>query len=196
MPAEVQLTLSIPPQLGSATEVLAELEQRVRAVEAQMAAERQRTGQRVYGRRAVLQQSWRGHPSTREPRRNLRPRVATRNQWARLEALSRDREFIVAYTGARKAWREDPPPSSWSGSSSPRRGPTGARHRGPVQLAPTATSARSPASSMHRRTSAARTSSTAPASSTPRHGPAWATSRSSAWRLPALDAKGRAFPAG
>jgi len=74
----------------------------------EIAAERQRTGQRVYGRRAVLQQSWPGHPSTREPRRNLRPRVATRNQWARLDALSRDREFIVAYTGARKTWREDP----------------------------------------------------------------------------------------
>ncbi len=118
MPAEVQLTLAIPPQLGSASELLAELEQRVRAAEAQAAAERQRTGRRVCGRRAVLQQSWRGHPSTREPRRNLRPRTAAGNKWARLEALLRDREFIIAYTQARKTWRKDatvkfPPGTYW-----------------------------------------------------------------------------------
>jgi putative transposase len=118
MPAEVELTLAIPPELGAAAEVLAELEHRVRAVEAQVAAERQRTGQRVCGRRAVLQQSWRGQPVSREPRRNLRPRVAARNQWARVEALLRNREFIIAYTEARKTWREDatvkfPPGTYW-----------------------------------------------------------------------------------
>jgi putative transposase len=118
MPAEVQLTLSIPPQLGPASEVLAELEQRVRAVEAQAAAERLRTGRRVCGRRAVLQQSWRGHPASREPRRNLRPRIATRCKSARLDALLRDREFIIAYTNARKTWRDDatvkfPPGTYW-----------------------------------------------------------------------------------
>ena len=118
MPAEVELTLAIPPELGAAAEVLAELEHRVRAVEAQVAAERQRTGQRVCGRRAVLQQSWRGQPVSREPRRNLRPSVAARNQWARLEALLRNREFIIAYTEARKTWREDatvkfPPGTYW-----------------------------------------------------------------------------------
>jgi putative transposase len=118
MPAETQLTLAIPPELGAAAEVLAELEQRVRAVEAQAAAERQRTGQRVCGRRAVLYQSWRGQPATHEPRRNLRPRIAARNQWARLEALLRNREFIIAYTEARKTWRADatvkfPPGTYW-----------------------------------------------------------------------------------
>ncbi|MBN1916315.1 MAG: hypothetical protein JW889_00280, partial [Verrucomicrobia bacterium] len=118
MPAEVQMTLSIPSELGPAVEFLAELEQRVRDVEAKAAAERLRTGRRVCGRRAVLQQSWRGQPTSCAPRRNLRPRIAARNLWARLEALLRNREFIIAYTQARKSWREDasvrfPPGTYW-----------------------------------------------------------------------------------
>jgi len=31
----------------------------------------------------------------------------SRNRWARREALQRHREFIIAYTRARKTWRED-----------------------------------------------------------------------------------------
>ena len=43
------------------------------------------------GRRAVLAQSWRQQPESCEPRRNLRPRVASPNQWARMETLMRNR---------------------------------------------------------------------------------------------------------
>jgi hypothetical protein len=76
MPEEVELRLTIPAELGPEAEVLAELRDRVLAVEAEREAERQRTGRRVLGRRAVLQQSWRAYPSSVEPRRNLRPQVA------------------------------------------------------------------------------------------------------------------------
>jgi hypothetical protein len=86
--------------------VLAELRDRVRAVEAAHEAERRRTGRRVLGRRAVLQQSWRGYPSSVEPRRNLRPQVAGRSKWSRIEALLRNRAFIEDYVLAREAWRE------------------------------------------------------------------------------------------
>jgi len=99
------MRLVIPPELGPEGEVLADLRQRVAEVEAGIAADRQRTGQRVYGRRAVLQQSWRGQPTSFEPRCNLRPRVAARNKWARIEALLRNRAFIVAYKAAREGWR-------------------------------------------------------------------------------------------
>src|SRR6201999_3224987 len=75
MPEEVEMRVTIPPALGPASEVLAELRERVQAVEAEHDAERRRTGRRVLGRRAVLQQSWRGYPSSFEPRRNLRPQV-------------------------------------------------------------------------------------------------------------------------
>ena len=70
-----------------------------------MAAERQRTGQRVLGRRAVLQQSRRGQPQSTEPRRNLRPRVAARSKRSRIEALLRNCAFVVAYKAAREAWQ-------------------------------------------------------------------------------------------
>jgi putative transposase len=118
MPEEVEMRLTIPPELGPESEVLAELRERVQTVEVEHDAERRQTGRRVLGRRAVLQQSWRGFPSSVEPRRNLRPCVASRSKWHRLEALLRNRAFIEDYTRARDAWREGqlvtfPPGTYW-----------------------------------------------------------------------------------
>ena len=93
MPEAVELRLTIPPELGPEAEVREELRQRVAAAEASIAAERARTGQRVYGRRAVLRQSWQDHPKSIEPRRNLRPQVAARSKWSRIEALQRNQAF-------------------------------------------------------------------------------------------------------
>jgi hypothetical protein len=109
MPDALELPLTIPAELGPAVEVLAELRERVRAVEVERAAERARTGRRVLGRRAVRAQSWRESPMSVEPRRNLRPRVATRNKWARIEALLRNRAFVVEYAMARDRWRNGIP---------------------------------------------------------------------------------------
>ncbi|HWO19822.1 MAG TPA: hypothetical protein VNO30_13645 [Kofleriaceae bacterium] len=118
MPEAVVMALSIPAELGPAAELREELRQRVRAVEEEVAAERRRTGKRICGRRAVLEQSWEGKPSSIEPRGGLKPRVAARNQWARMEALLRNREFIDAYTKAREGWRNGevvafPPGTYW-----------------------------------------------------------------------------------
>ena len=105
MPPTVELQLEIPPELGPEADVLTELQQRVAAQEEAIATERQRTGQRVLGRRAVLRQAWWHRPTSLEPRRNLRPRVAARSKWARIEALQRNRAFLVHYAAARDAWR-------------------------------------------------------------------------------------------
>ena len=105
MPAELEMPVTIPPELGPVADVLAELRKRVRAVEDERFVERQRTGRRVLGRRAVLAQAWRDRPTTREPRRNLRPQVASRSRWARIEALLRNRAFAVEYADARERWR-------------------------------------------------------------------------------------------
>ena len=105
MPGAVEMRLTLPPELGPAAAVLEELRQRVAVVEEAMAVERQRTGGRVLGRRAVLQQSWRAQPRSTEPRRNLRPRVAARSKWSRIEALLRNRAFVVAYKTAREGWQ-------------------------------------------------------------------------------------------
>jgi len=106
MPGAVELRLTIPAELGPADEVLEELRQRVEAAVAAIGAERQRAGTRVYGRRAVLQQRWWDRPRSTEPRRNLRPRIAARSKWARIEALLRNRAFLVAYAAARAAWQD------------------------------------------------------------------------------------------
>ena len=68
--------------------------------------------------RGVLAQSWRSQPASDEPRRNLRPRVATRSKWARIETLLRNRAFVVAYMSAREQWRDGipvmfPPGTYW-----------------------------------------------------------------------------------
>jgi hypothetical protein len=118
MPPALELGLAIPPELGPAADVQAELRQRVRAVEAEHAIARQRTGRRVLGRRAVLEQTWRAYPTTVEPRGNLRPSVASPNRWARVEALMRNRIFLVDYVSARERWLDGiaayfPPGTYW-----------------------------------------------------------------------------------
>jgi len=105
MPEAVTLQLVVPPELGDPAQFRAELRDEVAAAEAAVADERRRTGAGVLGRRAILRQSWRAAPSSREPRRALRPRIAARSQWSRVEALLRNREFLAAYRDARDHWR-------------------------------------------------------------------------------------------
>jgi len=109
MPDALELPLTLPAELGPAAAVCSELRDRVRAVELERAAERARTGRRVLGRRAVLAQSWCEGPVTVELRRNLRPRIATRSQWPRIEALLRNRAFAADYARARDQWRNGLP---------------------------------------------------------------------------------------
>jgi REP element-mobilizing transposase RayT len=109
MPDALELPLTFPAELGPAAAVYSELRDRIRAVELERAAERARTGRRVLGRRAVLAQSWCAGPVTVEPRRNLRPRIATRSQWPRIEALLRNRAFVADYARARDQWRNGLP---------------------------------------------------------------------------------------
>ena len=118
MPEALEMSLTIPSELGPAAEVFADLHERVCAVEHERAIDRQCSGRRVLGRRGVLAQSWRDQPATVEPRRNLRPPVATRSKWARIEALVRNRRFAVDYAAARESWRDGmavvfPPGTYW-----------------------------------------------------------------------------------
>ena len=59
----------------------------------------------MLGQRAVLRQSPFDRPRSHEPRRQLNPRVASRNKWARIEALSRLKAFIESYKEAWQRWR-------------------------------------------------------------------------------------------
>jgi REP element-mobilizing transposase RayT len=109
MPKEVTLHLTIPPELGDRDEILAEVRERVAAVERDAARRRAETGRRVLGRYAVQRQSWRDSPTSRQPRRGLRPTIAAKNLWKRLEAIQRKREFTRAHRIARLAHRARTP---------------------------------------------------------------------------------------
>lgn len=104
MPEHVTLQLTIPPELGDRDEILAAVKSGVEETERQEAALRKRLGRRVLGSYAVRRQSWRESPTSREPRRQLSPRVAAVNKWALIEGLQRDRDFINAHRRARAAW--------------------------------------------------------------------------------------------
>jgi putative transposase len=104
MPDEVTLSFVIPPELGSADEVIAEVRAGVREVERATLEYRARTGAKIVGRRAVLAQSWRASPKTIAPRRNLRPRFAGPKAM-RIEALVAFREFLAIYRVALHEWR-------------------------------------------------------------------------------------------
>jgi len=58
---------------------------------------------RFLGRSGVLAQCPTDSPSVPEPRRDLNPRVAARDRWRRIEALTRLRSFVDAYRTAREA---------------------------------------------------------------------------------------------
>lgn len=105
MPAEIELTLELPAHFEGKEEFLARLRQRIAEVEHLCASARQATGRCVVGRRRILRQSWRDSPTSHEPRRGLRPRVASRSKWARIAALQRNKQWQAEYREARRRWK-------------------------------------------------------------------------------------------
>lgn len=104
MPAKITLTLVLPPELGDPDEFRRELRALVDKVEHHFAQRRARTGRRVLGRQRLLRQSWRDSPTSKEPRRKLRPRFAARSKWVLVETLQRSRWWARAYNTARISW--------------------------------------------------------------------------------------------
>jgi REP element-mobilizing transposase RayT len=107
MPEHVAHTFQIPSdakRIGDVKKFLAELRDSVTRVEAEFSRKRAEEGRCVMGRRCVLRQSWRDSPTSQEPRRGLRPRVAARSEWLRCQVLQRNRAFVDAYRAARKLW--------------------------------------------------------------------------------------------
>jgi hypothetical protein len=104
MPQEVELVLKLPDSLEDKEGFLAELRKRITEAEDGYARERRAAGRRVIGRHNILQQAWSGSPTSHEPRRDLRPRVAARNKWLRIATLQRNKEWQAAYRSARRRW--------------------------------------------------------------------------------------------
>ncbi len=102
LPETVELRLEAPPGFASSEAFREHLRSALAAVEdgARRRLASDRRG--VLGAARVLAQDPLGRPASGEPRRQLSPRVASRDTWKRLEALSRLLEFLRAY---REAWK-------------------------------------------------------------------------------------------
>jgi len=103
LPDVVQLHVRRAPGFErlSHAQYAAMLREQVAQAGAKAATERREKGIRLVGRKAVMRQHWNDSPNTREPRRNISPRVACRNKWARIEALQRNQSFLDRYRAAR-----------------------------------------------------------------------------------------------
>ena len=107
MPEWLILRVERPPAFTHlrAEEWRALLDDRIRAIEASVRDERLVDGRRILGRTGVLRQRPADRPHSHEPRRQLNPRVASANKWARIEALQRNKAFLAAYRAARDLWK-------------------------------------------------------------------------------------------
>jgi len=105
MPAEAQLELSVPPGFDSPADFRARLVEALAAREQQAALALESEGRTFLGEKRVRRQSPMGRPAIGEVRRKLNPRIAGRDKWKRIEALSRLVEFLRAYRAAWAALR-------------------------------------------------------------------------------------------
>jgi putative transposase len=101
MPASAELVLTTPAGFSSTAEFQALVAAGLRALEAEKLRELGPNG--FLGRSRILAQSPLSHPAPGEPRRKLGPRIAARDKWKRIEAISRLVEFLRAY---KTAWEE------------------------------------------------------------------------------------------
>jgi len=109
MPAEVSITVELPPCLGDKATFFADVRAQIEKTEARHLVIRSVLGRTVIGPARILKQSWRASPDSVEPRRLLRPRLAARSKWARVEALLRSSQFQRDYQRARSALLEGNP---------------------------------------------------------------------------------------
>jgi hypothetical protein len=94
------------PPCSASRESAAEWAERVRVAvakaEASAREERRATGRGVVGRKAVLRASAFDSPETSEPRRNLRPALACKDEKRRAAELVKLMQFRIAYHAARQ----------------------------------------------------------------------------------------------
>jgi len=100
MPASAEIVLTTPGGFSSAEEFQAAVAVALRELEE--TAQREVGARGFLGAKRVRAQPPFARPAPGEPRRELNPRVAARDKWKRIEALSRLVDFLRAY---RVAWR-------------------------------------------------------------------------------------------
>ena len=101
-PARVALELVAAPIGVDGAHVTQVVDRVVTARETKKRAEMHAKGHRFLGRAGVLAQRRTTRPVSYRRKRGISPRIATRNKWARIEALQRCKSFVAEY---REAWR-------------------------------------------------------------------------------------------
>ena len=111
MPEQVELHFKRPPEFAHLTQQqwADKIRAAVAEVERKAAEERQNTDRRIVGRKAILRQSPYSCPKTCTERRGLRPRVATKNKWRRIELLQANKQFLESYRDAFERRRNGKP---------------------------------------------------------------------------------------
>lgn len=104
LPEAVELELTVPPGFASAEEFRAQLTAELRALEEEAQRKIAAEGRRFLGAARVLAQNPFARPSPGEPRFELKPRIAARNKWKRIEGLLRLRSWEQQYQAARTRW--------------------------------------------------------------------------------------------
>jgi REP element-mobilizing transposase RayT len=117
LPPSAELSLHVPSGFEAA-KLIDELLERLRRDEDRAAAELGAQGRSFLGAALARVQSPNARPAPVGFRRTLRPRVATRDRWKRIEALWRFVDFREAYRRALTAWRGGArdvafPPGTW-----------------------------------------------------------------------------------
>ncbi len=101
MPETAALELVCPPGFESTEAFRHQLIAAVTALEDEVASDMASHGRSFRGVRRILAQNPEDRPTSGEPRRELNPRIAGRDKWKRIEAISRLKSFLHDY---RLAW--------------------------------------------------------------------------------------------
>ncbi len=105
MPKSVELHLVAPPGLAG-RDAQTRIKHAVAEREREARTRIRREGRSFLGVRAVLRQNPFESPLTFEARRQLSPRIASRNKWLRVETLARCVEFVRDHSRALASWLE------------------------------------------------------------------------------------------
>jgi REP element-mobilizing transposase RayT len=100
MPDREALVFSVPPCFPSGEAFREELQASLATREREEADRLHARGRSFMGAPQVMRQSRSTRPPSGGPRRQLRPRIAARDKWRRMEALARLEGFLKAYREA------------------------------------------------------------------------------------------------
>ena len=104
MPESIEFALVWPPQFASGAEFRAALSTEVDELEGRRRRDIESSGRGFLGVARVLSQDPLAWPASRRPGFRLNPRIAARDKWKRMEAISRMKTFVQEYRLALQEW--------------------------------------------------------------------------------------------